>query len=202
MTFKTVLTSAFCFFLFMQAPAVAQGTSKVVRDTEFKKWYANESGWLSGNELIACKCAAYDTDGDNEVTADEYKKGKAANGVSSTAQQGNKPAAKAPVQQGIGVQGAWWFTTILYADGTNYVLRNRQSGLDLTPNGRYVLNTWLGGANNMRTAGTYTVAGKKLTLREDGGIIKPYTFTLNADGTLLTLRGTDGSGYIAERSKK
>ncbi|HEY0065922.1 MAG TPA: hypothetical protein VGB46_01120, partial [Flavisolibacter sp.] len=93
-------------------------------------------------------------------------------------------------------------TTILYADGTNYVLRNRQSGLDLAPNGRYTLNTWLGGANNMRTAGTYTVARNKLTLREDGGIIKPYTITLSADGSTLTLRGTDGSGYIAERSKK
>ncbi len=196
-----VLSCSLAINCFSQTPKLT------VAEVQFQKFDKNQSGWLSGNELLACGCKNYDSDGDNEVTRQEFLTG---NGIKpGSIKRANHPteAAKTAAVEGSNVQdnniqGAWWFSSILYADGTDYVLRNRQSGLDLNPNGNYVLNTWLGGANNMRTAGTYVVSGTKLTLHEKGGEKKVYQFKLSEAGNVITLTAPDKSGYKAERSKK
>jgi hypothetical protein len=54
---------------------VAQ-TSTSRSEAEFDSFDANKSGWLSGRELTACNCIGFDTNGDNEVTKEEYVAGK------------------------------------------------------------------------------------------------------------------------------
>ena len=41
----------------------------------FKALDRNESGWLSGKELLACQCKEFDKNGDNEVTKAEFLAG-------------------------------------------------------------------------------------------------------------------------------
>lgn len=64
--FLTILIAVTC---------VAQTSSKTIEE-EFDRFDGNKSGWLSGRELTACSCLAYDTNGDNEVTREEYLAGK------------------------------------------------------------------------------------------------------------------------------
>ncbi|MEJ7912295.1 MAG: hypothetical protein WKF70_04015 [Chitinophagaceae bacterium] len=199
-------TPLFVILFFVPAfNCLAQTAQTKLTEEQFRKFDKNQSGWLSGNELLACGCKNFDGDGDNEVTQQEFFAGQGLKLASTRQATGATEAKSLEFKDGSGnnnIQGAWWFTVILYADGTDYVLRNRQSGLDLHANGTYTLNTWLGGANNMRTAGTYTVLGSKLTLNEKGGDKKVYQFKLGEAGSVITLIAPDKSGYKAERSKK
>ena len=47
-------------------------------ERDFQRFDGNQSGWLSGRELIACQCKEYDKDGDNEVTKAEFFAGRGA----------------------------------------------------------------------------------------------------------------------------
>ncbi|MCW3074659.1 MAG: hypothetical protein JWP69_1728 [Flaviaesturariibacter sp.] len=188
------------------APLLCLSLSSISQKTTFteqmfKRLDSNQSGWLSGKEIEACGCKSYDTNGDNEVTKEEFTAGK---GVSTgITTQKPKVATKATgaAASSSGLRGSWWFTTLLYKNGTRDELRNRQSGLDLKADGTYVINTWLGGSNNMRTVGTYKLTGNKLTLLQKGSAPKVYTTSLSDGGTILTLMASDGSGYKAERGK-
>lgn len=205
------------FFLMFTTAAIdcdAQLAAKIAEGS-FKKFDANKSGWLSGNELISCNCKQYDTDGDNEVTLQEFFTGQGIKSPATTSTaNANKPYTPAKEQpvtnrvqvntNGTGtnrIKGAWWFTAMLEGNGKVYQLRNRMSGLDLKENGQYVLNTWLGGANNMRTVGTYNHSGNRLTLNRSNGDVANYTLSFDADGT-MTMEDKKGLGYKAKRSNK
>ncbi|MEJ6982275.1 lipocalin family protein [Pedobacter sp. P351] len=99
------------------------------------------------------------------------------------------------------LKGKWYYSAILYKDGSLYELRNRQSGLDLHNNGSYNQNIWVG-TNLQGREGKYSVSGKKLTLTPGGGKPEVFTTNISADGKLLTLKGTDGSGWKLERLTK
>lgn len=47
-------------------------------ERDFQRFDGNQSGWLSGRELIECQCKEYDKDGDNEVTKAEFFAGRSA----------------------------------------------------------------------------------------------------------------------------
>jgi len=53
-----------------EAPVKLQDNETIER--LFKQYDGNESGWLSGRELQACRCIQFDKDGDNEVTKAEF----------------------------------------------------------------------------------------------------------------------------------
>ena len=193
---------AVLFLLFTTATTDCYAQLAVkIAESSFKRFDANKSGWLSGNELTACNCKQYDNDGDNEVTLQEFFVGR---GI-------NTPAKTKPVTtqvqhntNGTGtnnIKGAWWFTAMLEGNGKVYQLRNRMSGLDLKDNGQYVLNSWLGGDNNMRTVGTYTYSGNRLILKRSNGDVSNYSISFDADGT-MTMQDKKGLGYKAARSKK
>ena len=56
-----------------QGVAATDGQAKAV----FRAFDLNESGWLSGRELVACDCSAYDTDRNKEITWEEFRSGYA-----------------------------------------------------------------------------------------------------------------------------
>jgi hypothetical protein len=63
----------------------AQDARTIAAERDFQRFDGNQSGWLSGKELIACQCKDYDQSGDNEVTKAEFFAGR---GVTLSA---NKP---------------------------------------------------------------------------------------------------------------
>jgi hypothetical protein len=65
---------------------LAQDARTIAAEQDFQRFDGNQSGWLSGKELIACQCQSYDKTGDNEVTKAEFFAGR---GVTLVA---NKPA--------------------------------------------------------------------------------------------------------------
>ncbi len=195
------------FFLFDTVSCSAQTSKAKLTEAEFKKFDKNESGWLSGNEITACNCKNYDGDGDGEVTKEEFFTGK---GVSMQVEKKAVVNVEKPKQKtaeanngtaGGNIKGNWWYSSLIYANGEVYKLRNRQSVLELKPNGDFYMNTWTGGINNMSNDGTYTVSGKRLTLTKKDGKKEVFSFSLSADGSVLTLKGGDGSGSTLERSK-
>lgn len=64
------------FFIFLSlltaVTCVAQTSNSKTVEEEFNSFDGNKSGWLSGRELTSCNCISYDTNGDNEVTLEEY----------------------------------------------------------------------------------------------------------------------------------
>ena len=66
------------------------------------------------------------------------------------------------------LKGKWYYSAILYKDGSVYELRNRQSGLDLHDDDTYNQNIWVGASLQGRE-GKYSISGKKLTLYPKGG---------------------------------
>jgi hypothetical protein len=74
-----LVVSSLCALNFVDpAPARAQDPSAEARvKTIFRALDLNGSGWLSGRELEACDCRAYDTDRNGEVTWDEFRVGYA-----------------------------------------------------------------------------------------------------------------------------
>lgn len=71
LTISTVLvmlgSAAFCF---------AQDDRALAAERDFQRFDGNQSGWLSGRELIECQCKEYDKSGDNEVTKAEFFAGR------------------------------------------------------------------------------------------------------------------------------
>jgi len=99
-----------------------------------------------------------------------------------------------------GIVGTWLYTEILYDDGKTYVMQNRQSSLDVKPNGKYSQNIWFG-SSLQGHEGTYTVRGSRLTL-DWAGKKEIYTMTFGADGNTVTLKTAKGGGWKLERAKK
>ena len=66
-TLLLVLAAGICF---------AQDAKTTAAERDFQRFDGNQSGWLSGKELIECQCRSYDTTGDNEVTKAEFFAGR------------------------------------------------------------------------------------------------------------------------------
>jgi hypothetical protein len=62
----------------------------------FRRFDANESGWLSGRELDACGCRGYDRDGNGEITWLEFYRGDLAAAVDAMSREAGLPVAKEP----------------------------------------------------------------------------------------------------------
>jgi tRNA_anti-like len=54
----------------------AQDAKTIAAERDFQRFDSNQSGWLSGKELIECQCNSYDKSGDNEVTKAEFFAGR------------------------------------------------------------------------------------------------------------------------------
>jgi len=113
-------------------------------------------------------------------------------------------AAANPVQQkttGIGtpnIRGAWSYVGFIEKGGKITRMGSRMSSLNLGADGKYVVNTWLGGSNNMRQAGTYTFSGNRLTMITSDGEVRKYTLSFSADGE-MSMTNEKGEGYVAAR---
>ena len=55
---------------------LGQNAKTSVAERDFQRFDGNQSGWLSGRELIECQCKSYDKDRDNEVTKAEFLAGR------------------------------------------------------------------------------------------------------------------------------
>ena len=178
---------------------------------KFGRFDVNKSGWLSGNELTNCECKQYDTNADNEVTLQEFFIGLKVRGQAPTATSTKpapatkaKPVTPAPVQEktvGRGttnIIGAWSYTAFIEKNGSITRMGTRVSSLNFGGNGKYEVNTWLGGSNNMRQVGTYTLTGNRLTMISSGGDVTKYTLSFAADGE-MSMRNEKGGGYLAAR---
>ena len=64
------------FVLSMAGSGSAQDAKTNAIEQDFQRFDSNQSGWLSGKELIACQCREYDKSGDNEVTKSEFFAGR------------------------------------------------------------------------------------------------------------------------------
>jgi EF hand len=104
-----------------QDPSSPQAQAKA----RFRQLDQNESGWLSGRELAACDCRAYDLNGDGEVNWEEFSRGEqnaggARSGASVALQPANATAeGAAPGEYRIGDRVMWDLGGIEYA-GTIY----------------------------------------------------------------------------------
>ncbi len=124
------------------APAArAQGSppASALRDV-FRKFDTNESGWLSGRELTACGCVAFDSNGDGEVTWEEFAAGFAGGTGAGTAAAAPAPGRDAaPARASDTAQTAYvtgdrvdvnyggtWYPGTIYGvrDGTYKVMRD------------------------------------------------------------------------------
>lgn len=56
--------------------SLAQDANTIAVEQDFQRFDRNQSGWLSGKELIECQCKDYDKSGDNEVTKSEFFAGR------------------------------------------------------------------------------------------------------------------------------
>ena len=216
---KTSVIAAFCVILFtlLANNCYAQLAARVF-GTSFKRFDANQSGWLSGKELTACNCTQYDTNADNEVTLEEFFIGKGmtkqeakkySSAINPTAVQPAspvtaKPAAANPVQQkttGTGtpnIRGAWSYVGFIEKGGKITRMSSRMSSLNLGADGKFEVNTWMGGSNNMRQVGTYTLSGNRLTMITSGGEVRKYTLSFSADGE-MSMTNEKGEGFVAAR---
>lgn len=71
----------------------AQGVADAKLKAQFQEFDANQSGWLSGREITACGCRAYDTNGDGEITWEEYRAGALKTGGAASQPAGPRAAA-------------------------------------------------------------------------------------------------------------
>lgn len=55
---------------------LAQDSRTSAAERDFQRFDGNQSGWLSGKELIECQCKSYDKNSDNEVTKAEFFAGR------------------------------------------------------------------------------------------------------------------------------
>ncbi|HEX8377072.1 MAG TPA: hypothetical protein VF602_04590 [Pedobacter sp.] len=133
----TLLTSVTC---------VAQTPNSKAVDEEFDGFDGNKSGWLSGRELTACNCIGYDTNGDSEVTREEYL---AAKGAGITI--GSKVSF-------VAVDGKTYTGTITQIQGNQYKVKYDNVDFD----------AWLT-APQFRVVQTKTAAGAKITNKAVNG---------------------------------
>ncbi len=63
---------------------------------------------------------------------------------------------------------------------------------------KFEVNTWMGGSNNMRQVGTYTLSGNRLTMITSGGEIRKYTLSFSANGE-MNMTNEKGEGFVAAR---
>jgi|SRR6185437_9924919 len=71
----------------------AQDAETAAAERDFQRFDGNQSGWLSGKELIACQCLSYDKSGDNEVTKAEFFAGRGVTLQANKATEGDRPSA-------------------------------------------------------------------------------------------------------------
>ena len=70
------LTLATLLLMLASGVCLAQDAKTTAAERDFQRFDGNQSGWLSGKELIECQCRSYDTTGDNEVTKAEFFAGR------------------------------------------------------------------------------------------------------------------------------
>ncbi len=122
----------------------AQSPAGAKEVEEFKQFDVSGNGYLSGNEVLACLCGRYDTDGDSRITFLEFAKGRGVSWAGSAAPAATpsrrKPVAATPVavaavapvaavgQGGYKVgdmvearsYGKWYKAQILAVEGSGY----------------------------------------------------------------------------------
>src|SRR6185369_15651450 len=72
---------------------LAQDAKTSAAERDFQRFDGNQSGWLSGKELIECQCKSYDTSGDNEVTKTEFFEGRGVTKPANKATTNDTPHA-------------------------------------------------------------------------------------------------------------
>lgn len=164
-----------------------------IAESSFRKFDGNGSGWLSGKELDACNCKEYDTNGDNEVTLQEYFAGKGIKAVSKNPTTQAKP--QKPVNTATKVSGSTggklYFRTMSWMNqyGTTLDL----SWIFLGDNGMIVYNPKHGVnpinyeaelADNADLVGKYTIANNIMTVKWQNG--KTVNWKLESSGGKLT----------------
>jgi hypothetical protein len=73
---SALIVSTLLILLAIATTASAQDSKTNAAERDFQRFDGNQSGWLSGRELIECQCKNYDTSGDNEVTKAEFFTGR------------------------------------------------------------------------------------------------------------------------------
>jgi hypothetical protein len=95
---RLTLSAVLCSAAMAGAPSAADAQGSGFSATELKARFdrldANASGRLSGRELEACRCRAYDRNGDGEVTREEYYRGEIQVAAESIRRGGGRPSAK------------------------------------------------------------------------------------------------------------
>jgi hypothetical protein len=136
-----------------QSPSAPDARVKVI----FQAFDLNESGWLSGREVKACDCLAYDTDGNGEVTWAEFKAGYAraplfgATPPRASAQQGvarraepAAPVADARASYRVGqevevnVDGTWYQATVVGARDGRFALSRHDRSQGVTTSDEWI----------------------------------------------------------------
>jgi hypothetical protein len=119
----------------------------------------------------------------------------------ATAAPGNRANNRAAGDVG-GVVGSWFYIALVGADGSETVLSNRQSYLNLKNDGTF---EHIFGRTSQ--TGTYGVTGNRLTLMAENREARTYSITFGEEGkrtfglsgNTMTLVSNDGSSYRLER---
>lgn len=134
-----------------QDPASAAARVK----TYFRAFDLNEDGWLSGKEVAACDCRAYDSDGNAEITWEEFLAGYARaplfGGGTAAAPRtppaapvpaAPVPAAQTPYQIGqmveVNVDGTWYKASIVGIQNGRYALSRHDRSYGVTTDNEWV----------------------------------------------------------------
>jgi hypothetical protein len=151
--YATQVAAVCAFAGVLPLAAGAQGSSDATSRARFSQYDGNKSGWLSGRELDACGCRAYDRNGDSEITWAEFVAGEAGAPVSpqragTATVQGaaQQPAARATrtayeVGQSVEVNdgGVWYGAMIVEVRDGRYALSRHDRRLGVTTD-----NGWVG----------------------------------------------------------
>lgn len=155
-------TIALCAFSTTRPSRIlAQGAATDARaKVVFRAFDLNESGWLSGRELVACDCRAYDADRNGEITWEEFRigwaraplfgAGEATRG--GEPQRGTANAQPAPVaapttatskfrpgdRVQINIAGAWHSATIVQVQNGRYRLSRDDLAYGVTTSDEWI----------------------------------------------------------------
>jgi hypothetical protein len=72
----TLTATTGLLMLVLAGVCLSQDAKTSAAERDFQRFDGNQSGWLSGKELIECQCKSYDRNGDNEVTKAEFFAGR------------------------------------------------------------------------------------------------------------------------------